>query len=183
MTNVRTGTQFLICEYRIVVYGIPAPQGSKAFKGMRTSKATGKSNAVLVESSKKVKPWRKAVELAVRTAIAARADSARIPKDRDEAIAMLPPIDGPIMARVVFTLPKPKSAPVRRRTWPDRYPDVSKLTRSTEDAISSAGLWADDARVVEYNRQAKVFPGEDPEALDTPGCIITIYRIQETPHE
>ena len=75
---------------------------------------------------------------------------------------------------MVFTLPKPSSAPKRRRTWPMRKPDLSKLARSTEDALVDAGLLADDARIVEYQRLAKVYPGEDVEALDAPGVLIVI---------
>lgn len=142
-----------------VCYGIPGPQGSKSFKGMRPGK-DGRSRAVLAESSKKVKPWRKAVEAAAREAI--------------ERYKLTAPLDGPLVGRMVFTLPKPKSAPKTRRTWPDRMPDLSKLIRSTEDALTAAGLWADDARVVEYSRTAKVFPGEDPEALDAPGVRIIV---------
>lgn len=139
------------------VYGMPAPQGSKKFVG--TNKA---GRGILVESSKKVKPWRVDVKAA--------AEAQRI------AHAMLAPLDGPLIVSMVFTLPKPASAPKRRRTWPDRMPDLSKLARSTEDAISDAGLWADDARIVEYSRLAKVFPGEDPEALQAPGVRVTVRR-------
>jgi Holliday junction resolvase RusA-like endonuclease len=76
-------------------------------------------------------------------------------------------------------MPKPTSAPKTRRTWPDKKPDVSKLARSTEDAISDAGLWVDDARVVEYGRLAKVFPGEDRDALQSPGVIVRIQRMAD----
>jgi hypothetical protein len=31
--------------------------------------------------------------------------------------------------------------------------------------------------VVQYDRLAKVFPGEDPESLDTPGVRITIRQV------
>jgi Holliday junction resolvase RusA-like endonuclease len=75
---------------------------------------------------------------------------------------------------MVFTLPKPTSAPKTRKTWPDRMPDLSKLIRSTEDSITDAGLWEDDARIVEFARMAKVFPGEDADALSTPGVRIRI---------
>ena len=51
--------------------------------------------------------------------------------------------------------------------------------RSTEDALSDAGFWADDARVVEYGRLAKVFPGEDPDALQSPGVVIRGETVQE----
>ena len=134
----------------LVVYGPPAPQGSKRHVG----------NGVMVESSKAVKPWREAVKAAGVDAM-----------DGGEAL------DGPLVARMVFTMRKPASAPKRRRTWPDRTPDVSKLVRSTEDALTEAGVWADDARVVEYSRVAKVFPGEDPEALHVPGARIVVAQL------
>lgn len=142
---------------RIVVYGSPAPQGSKKFVGVVNG------HGVMVESSRKVKPWRqdvKAAALAVRNGA--------------------PTLDGPLIVRMVFTLPKPLSAPKRKRTWPDKKPDLSKLVRSTEDALTDAGIWRDDARVIGYSRLAKVFPGEDPEALDAPGCVIEIAPASET---
>lgn len=138
---------------RIVIYGVPAPQGSKKFVGV--AKRTGRG--ILVESSKRVKPWRddvKAAALEVRNGA--------------------PPLDGPLVVRMVFTLPKPSSAPKTRRTYAMRKPDLSKLARSTEDALTDSGLIADDARIVEYERLAKVFPGEDPEALESPGVVIEV---------
>ena len=134
-------------------YGTPAPQGSKRHVG----------RGVMVESSKAVKPWREAVKAAAL-----------------DAMAGAPPLDGALVARMVFTVRKPASAPKRRRTWPDRTPDLSKLCRATEDALTEAGVWADDARVVEYERLAKVFPGEDPEALHLPGVRITVARVAPT---
>lgn len=147
-------------DLAVVVYGQPAPQGSKSFKGLT---ATGRG--ILAESSKAVKPWRTDVKNAT-----------------EQAIAQVPswvPLDGPICAKIVFTVPKPASAPKRRRTWPDRMPDLSKLLRSTEDALTSAGAWRDDARVVEYLRLAKVYPGEDRDALASPGAVIRIWKVTE----
>lgn len=135
----------------IVVYGNPAPQGSKRFVGVI------KGHGMMVESSKKVKPWRQDVVAAAR-----------------EAYAGLSPLDGSLAVRMVFTMPKPAGAPKRRRSWPNKKPDVSKLARSTEDALTTAGVWADDARVVQYDRLAKVFPGEDPESLESTGVRIEI---------
>jgi len=139
---------------RLIVYGHPAPQGSKRHVG----------NGVMVESSKHVKPWRDDVKNAAEKAIA-------------DQLGQTYPLDEPLVVRMVFTLPKPASAPKRRRTWPCRTPDLSKLIRSTEDALTNAGVWRDDARVTEYERAAKVYPGEDPEALDAPGVRITIRPI------
>lgn len=139
----------------IRVYGEAGPQGSKRFVG--TSKA---GRGIMIESSAKVKPWREAVKWA------AMQSGAR-------------GLDGPLWVSMVFTIKKPKSAPKRRRTWPATKPDLSKLARSTEDALTDAGIWADDARVVEYMRLAKVYPGEDRDALDRPGCVITIMTEAE----
>lgn len=143
----------------IVVHGTPGPQGSKSFKGLA---ASGK--ALMVESSKKVKPWRANVKAAAEGVLATYRPGWR-------------PLDGPLVASIVFTLKKPVSAPKRRRTWPDRTPDLSKILRSTEDALTDAGVWADDARVVRYVNLAKVFPGEDPLALDAPGAHIRVWRL------
>ena len=132
--------------WRIVVYGSPAPQGSKRYVG----------NGIMIESSKHVKPWRQDVVEAAKRQFSGLA------------------LDAPLSVGMVFTLPKPLSAPRRKRTWPMRKPDVSKLARSTEDALTTAGVWVDDSRVVEYSRLAKVFPGEDPDALDSPGVRIAI---------
>jgi crossover junction endodeoxyribonuclease RusA len=139
------------------VTGNPAPQGSKKFVG-----TTKTGRGLMVESSKKVKPWRMDVKAA--------AELVR------QQFASMAPLDGPLVVSMVFTLPKPASAPKRRTTWPDKKPDLSKLARSTEDAISDAGLWADDARVVEYARLAKVFPGEDPDALPVPGVRVRVWK-------
>jgi Holliday junction resolvase RusA-like endonuclease len=142
----------------LVIYGLPAPQGSKKFVGLAKS-----GRGILVESSKKVRPWRQDVKAAAIFW-------------RDGA----DPIDAPVRVRMVFTMPKPASAPKRKVTFPCRMPDLSKLARSTEDALTDAGVWKDDARIVEYTRLAKVYPGEDPEALESPGVRIQVEAV-ETP--
>lgn len=136
----------------IIAYGIPAPQGSKRHVG----------RGIMVESSKKLRPWRQDVKAA--------AEAVRGNRE---------PLDAPLLVAMVFTMPKPKSAPKNRQTWPMRMPDLSKLARSTEDALTAAGIWSDDARVVEYDRLAKVYPGEDRDALEAPGVVIRIWRLDE----
>lgn len=131
----------------VIVYGIPAPQGSKKHVG----------NGMMVESSKKVMPWREAVKWAWKT-------------------AQLECIPGPVKVSVVFTVPKPSSAPKRRVTYPGKKPDIDKLIRSTFDALSDVGAWEDDARVVEL-WTAKKYPGEGWGALATPGAVIKIEAI------
>jgi crossover junction endodeoxyribonuclease RusA len=141
----------------ITVYGRPAPQGSKAVVGRDK-----KGRAILVESSKKVKPWREDVKAAALVAMGSPGNG----------------ISGPVKVQMIFTMAKPKSAPKRRRTWPDKYPDLSKLVRSTEDALTDVGAWEDDARVIEL-RTAKVFPGEDPRSLGVPGAVIRIESVED----
>lgn len=141
---------------RVVVRGNPAPQGSKKFVGMVNGRG------MLVESSKKVKPWRSSV------------------KDAAEAVmvpAGMAPIDAPIHLRIVFTVPAPKSLPKRRVSHPAKTPDLSKLIRSTEDALTEAGVWKDDSRVV-VCEAVKTYPsdtlGAHPEALPCPGAVIEV---------
>ena len=117
------------------VQGEPAPQGSKRFVGIHNGKGR------MIESSKKVKPWREAVYWA---AIEAKSKT-----------AIVMPMDGPLAVVMVFALPKPTSV---RRAQPDRKPDLSKLVRSTEDALVDAGLIADDARIV-VCLASKIYPG------------------------
>ena len=132
----------------IRVIGEPAPQGSKKHVG----------HGVMIESSKKVKPWRLAVAWAAR-----------------EAGIHVP---GPVEVEMVFTLRKPTSAPKRRKTWPDKKPDADKLCRAVFDSLVTAGAIEDDARVVQLVA-LKVFPGEHPDALDVPGAVIRIRRMEE----
>lgn len=140
----------------LIVYGMPGPQGSK--KAVGTSK---KGFTLMVESSKKVKPWRKEVD--------------RVGK---EAMTGLEPMDGPLRCYMTFTMPKPTGSPKTRRTYPMRTPDLSKLVRATEDALTTAGVWIDDARVVELIA-AKRYPGEGQDALDRPGVKIRIELIAD----
>lgn len=138
-------------EIRFFVIGVPAPQGSKRHVG----------RGILVESSKRVAPWRQAVEAA------ARGHGGRIL--------------GPVAVRLVFRLPRPKghyrtgrnsnllrnSAP----TWPTSlaHGDIDKLTRSTLDGLVCAEAIEDDSQVV-ILRAAKAYAHQAGE----PGCLVTI---------
>lgn len=162
----------LVRQHRltIVVHGRPAPQGSKKYIGHRPNAASGRVSAVLVEQSKRVKPWRALVTAATREAIQA-GHIGRVP-------IHFPPLDGPLEADIVFTVLKPASAPKRRRTWPiTRHSgDVDKLIRSTFDGIADAAAVADDSRIIRVTA-TKTFPGEHPDALDQPGAIIRLYTL------
>lgn len=143
----------------ITAYGEPAPQGSK--------RAVNRGNAAravtIVDSSPKLAPWRSDVINAVRKVL-----------DDSMGVQRIPPLDGAILARMVFSFRRPKSIKFTKRPFPSVYPDLSKLCRATEDALKAAGAIMDDALIVEYTRLAKVYCGEDPEALDSPGCYIVL---------
>ena len=140
----------------ITVHGHPAPQGSKRHVG----------RGVMVESSKKVKPWREAVKQAAL----------------DQIEGPQPPafttITGPVRARIQFVFNKPKSAPKRRKTWPITRSsgDVDKLLRSTFDALTDAGIWRDDSQVV-YVSAEKLYVGDDDTPLASPGAVIRLMAI------
>jgi len=143
----------------IRAYGEPAPQGSK--------RAVNRGNAnravTIVDSSPKLAPWRSDVIAAAREVLARQ---------------MLACIDGPIVARMVFSFRRPKSIKFSNRPFPSVYPDLSKLCRSTEDALKAAGVIADDSLIVEYTRLAKVYCGEDEDSLETPGAFIIIAKLE-----
>lgn len=143
----------------IRAYGNPAPQGSK-----RNFGKTKLGKTIMVEASDKVTPWRSDVMTACRQHIDA------LNKFGERFVRF----EGPVIARMVFTLDRPKSVSRARRPAPCIAPDLSKLLRSTEDALQAAGVVKDDALIVEYTRAAKVYVGEDEEALTSPGCLIVL---------
>jgi Holliday junction resolvase RusA-like endonuclease len=142
---------------QLSVYGTPGPQGSKKAVGTRIGKK-GKPVPILMESSAKVKPWRAAVA---------------------EAADECTPLVGALAASMIFTLQPPLRMP-KDRVLPSCTPDLSKLLRSTEDALKGTA-WLDDAQVVEYRDTGKYYPGQHPLALDAPGVVIRIWKIGDTP--
>ena len=138
---------------RFRVEGIPGPQGSKSYKGLRGGKP------ILVESSKKVGPWREAVAAAAYNAMRGRR-----------------PFTGPLIVGFSFSFIRPpshlnakgdltKNAPRMHTT----YPDLSKLVRSTEDALKGI-VWTDDSHVVGYEPTRKVYG-------DWSGCLLVVREI------
>lgn len=162
----------------IVVHGRPAPQGSKKYAGHRLNAASGRRSAVLVEQSKRVKPWRALVVTATQDAMVAE----HVKRYGGRPMGPVPPLDGPLEAEIVFTVLKPASAPKRRRTWPTtrHSGDVDKLIRSTFDGIADAKAVADDSRIIVVTAR-KTFPLEHPDALPEPGAIIRLYTLPGDP--
>src|SRR5262245_43039217 len=154
----------------VVVYGEPAPQGSK--RAVR-NKYTDRIQQV--ESSAKVKPWRQAVHYAALEALGG--PDGWFPF-RDMAVYVL----------VTFTLARPKghyrtgrNAHLLRDAapaYPTGKPDVDKLMRSTLDALASAGVLANDSQVVDcFGR--KRYANTHPEALMAPGALIRIQAMDK----
>lgn len=127
------------------VAGHAGPQGSKSYKGHR------KGKPVLVESSKRVKPWREAV-------------AAEALLHAGELLL------GPVGVRAHFILPRPKAAK-GVVSAARQIGDIDKLCRSTLDALSNV-IYRDDCQVVDIRASKRVaLPGE------TPGAHITIEGI------
>jgi Holliday junction resolvase RusA-like endonuclease len=127
--------------------GEPAPQGSK----------TGfikNGRVVMVEASKKVKPWRAAV--AEQTA-------------RHMSWETLNPMETPVEIALVFHLPKPKTV---KRKWPAVKPDLDKLIRSTFDGLTTGGLYTDDALIIAVSASKQY-------ATDRIGCQVIASEIQD----
>ena len=124
------------------VYGIPQPKGStKAFMrpGMRFP--------VITNDNTKNKSWAAIV-------------SGEAQRHRPPAL-----LEGPLRLDLWFHLRKPQSLPKRRPSWPTKKPDLSKVTRAVEDALTGI-IWKDDAQVV-VSTQTKCYS-------DAPGVEITV---------
>jgi Holliday junction resolvase RusA-like endonuclease len=128
---------------RIVAYGPPAAQGSKKHVG----------NGRMVEMSKKLPPWRAAVEAAARLA----------------AGPAWAPIDSAVSISGEIRLRKPKTT--KYPYAPAGAPDLDKLQRAIGDALTKSRVITDDARIVHWNIR-KVW------ADNVPGADITITQEQ-----
>ena len=143
-------------ELRII--GVPKPGGSKRAFVAKSGKIA------MVDMCKQNREWRNSVIIQAR-------------EQYDGA-----PLTGPLRIDVSFYMPRPQShyrtgkhagrlkdaAPL----WHTSKPDVLKLMRSTEDALTDAGIWRDDALVSEQSiRKYYAVEGRI-------GAIITIEQIE-----
>jgi crossover junction endodeoxyribonuclease RusA len=132
----------------VFVAGHPAPQGSKKIVGRPGGRA------LLVESSKRLKPWRQDVRDALL-------DETGQPRHRFG--------DAAVVVDLLFVMPRPASTPKRRTPPAIRKPDVDKLIRAIFDELTQSGCVADDARVVEVHARKRI-----AELDETPGCNIRV---------
>ena len=139
-------------EVFIPVVGIPAPQGSKRHVG----------HGIMVEISKRVKPWRQDVK------------AAALDHYRDEVI------DQAVEVEIIFIFARPKSHFGTGKNSKKLKPsapvfvtskgigDIDKLQRSTYDALSesSGGNVLKDDSLIVQNRNSKRYcvAGENPGA-------------------
>ncbi len=141
--------------FRCQVLGDPAAQGSKKYVGHRGGRP------VLAEMAKRHKPWRAATSAAVAAAL----DAGHVA------------FDGPLILGSQFVMKRPLSkATVRGRMgMPTATPDASKLLRSVEDAMKVAGLYVDDALIVDHLNQ-KRYVGDPRSMLAEPGVVLWLWR-------
>lgn len=139
------------------VDGTPAPGGSKnAFRNRCTGRIV-----VVDAGGKRNRDWRAAVAAAGRAAMAGRDMPAP-----------------PLMLTVVFRMPRPQAhlnrhGKLRRSSpvLPVSRPDLTKLLRSTEDALTGI-VYADDAAIAEqWVAKLYAHPNEKPGARITVSSI------------
>jgi Holliday junction resolvase RusA-like endonuclease len=136
------------------VLGTPAAQGShKAFIMGGKARITAANNAQL-------QSWRGEV-----------ATAAIVAHDSNE------PLDGPLELVCEFRFPMPTSRPKRvrdrGRAWRASKPDLDKLVRSVGDALTIAGVIADDARIVSVIARKTEVHGT------AAGADISIHQLEE----
>jgi len=124
------------------VVGTPKPQGSKrAYINRKTGMP------ILTESAgQPLRDWRTDIQQAALNAHQG------------------PPLEGPVMVTLDFTLARPKSHPKTRETWPTTRPDIDKLARSVLDAITHICI-VDDSQIIQLTAT---------KSWGTPGVTITL---------
>ncbi len=147
------------------VYGVAQPAGSKrAFVSPKTGRAH------VTDAAKGSRAWKQEVRSAAIHSL-----------DGEPAPQPCPLLDGPLSLAVTIYLPRPQghygsrglrpSAP----TYPTVRPDVTKLLRGIEDALTGI-IWRDDAQIV-YQKASKHY-GEPArvEVTVVPGAGIVSDR-------
>lgn len=137
------------------VAGIPAPKGSK--KGYLRGK-----RVVLVDASDYLAAWEEAVTLAAEEALAGAQHD---PAARAH-LAALHERDVGVHVRHDFRIRRGVTV---KRPLPTTPPDLDKLARAANDALTKAHLWPDDARIVSHHL-TKLYADDER----GPGLLVTV---------
>ena len=121
------------------VHGKPQPAGSKrAF--IFNPKGGGRARASVVDANPKSSSW--------KTTVGWNAVKAR------NEVGLHELLDGPLRLSLVYEVPRPKShigkyglPRASAPSWPTAKPDVLKLARAVEDALTGI-LYRDDSQIV-----------------------------------
>lgn len=135
-------------DFELEVFEEPAPQGSKRHVG----------NGVMIESSKKVPAWRRAVKEAALLAFEQRGGWL--------------PLTEPLEIWIEFYVTRPASV---KRPHPIVPPDIDKLERGLFDALTIAGVWKDDSLVVRSHATKQYAD------LRRPGADLRIKVVEDIP--
>lgn len=154
---------------RIIVRDNPeAPGGKAAFPIYRGSRKNGTrefTGRVAVTDKNALTPlWRRSVRDAARP---------------DGVAIVRPVLDQPLIVKLHFTIPRNTKAAMNRE-FPYVKPDADNLVKPTFDALTDAGIWKDDARIVHLvssKAYANGFHADGTPAMDEPGCVIEIFKI------
>lgn len=124
--------------HRFVVHGAARPAGSK--RAFLVGKKGGPKHIVVADDAKKSRPWKSLVSQVAGDAMTGR-----------------PLLEGPLSFHLRFLVPRPKghynskgelNAKGRRTPRPSTRPDLLKLARAVEDALTGI-VYRDDAQVVD----------------------------------
>lgn len=147
----------------VLIPGWPLPQGSKK---IGIYKKDGVVKRSIIDANPALKQWRLQVTSYIREAMAQA-----IPPLTDA-------LDKPMEVVIVFYFPRPQSHYGTGRNagilkpgateWPIKPPDIDKLMRAIFDGATDAGLWLDDAQVVDVHAVKRW-------ARQRPGVSLTVY--------
>jgi crossover junction endodeoxyribonuclease RusA len=152
-------TMALDIEFSVV--DEPAAQGSKRYLG---------NGRVIEMAGVKLESWREAVKTACHLVL---------PEGYQ-------PVDVPVIVYATFYLKRPQSQYVAQRRdrglredapiFVVRTPDLDKLLRAVLDALTGAGVWVDDSRVVRLVASKRYC---NPDAFPAPGARIRVAELKD----
>jgi crossover junction endodeoxyribonuclease RusA len=141
-------------ELYVEVPGLPLPQGSKK---IGTYKVAGVVRRSIIDTNPRLAQWRMQITNYTRQEMAEWGEW---------------PFDGPASVHITFHMPRPLSHYGTGRNahllkpsapeYPTHAPDLDKMIRAILDGCTDAGVWRDDAQVVDIwacKRYAVLAPG------------------------